>query len=434
MSQHSSFIPNTSVSILLDDSSFSGPFEGPEKLLEIWFAASPDAVPLSHNLGTRIATPAASNGTSASQNLIGLRTVDKAIWQAMLDQVKCKVLSVIESEQVDAYLLSESSMFVWPHKIILKTCGTTTLLLGLPTLLKIAKDTCGFANIWQCFYSRKTFMFPERQSGPHKDWGQEVKYLDGIFENGSAYTVGKINGDHWLLYLTSPKNQISTASLSIPPKKLLSTSTPTNNHHHVPNKPIWGLPERDSTLEILMSGLSEKACAQFYSSTSILPTRYPNESSPEGHAPGLALSVALGLDADSLLGGGRTDGFLFAPCGFSVNMVGGIDNKRYATIHVTPEAGYSYASFECNVDYCGRQSELVNVVERVLRVFEPNRMSITLFTSHDPQTDFSINGTYIQDNFRPGFGRDLVQNYKRTDRILYEFDGYDLVFATFERL
>ena len=59
-------------------------------------------------------------------------------WKEMLDLVNCKVLSVVESEHVDAYLLSESSMFVFPHKLILKTCGTTTLLLGLRRMLRIA--------------------------------------------------------------------------------------------------------------------------------------------------------------------------------------------------------------------------------------------------------------------------------------------------------
>lgn len=72
-------------------------------------------------------------------------------------------------------------MFVWPHKLILKTCGTTTLLLGLHRLLSIAKETCGFNDIWRCFYSRKAFMFPERQIGPHKNWDDEVKFLDNVF-------------------------------------------------------------------------------------------------------------------------------------------------------------------------------------------------------------------------------------------------------------
>ena len=34
-----------------------------------------------------------------------MRSVKRAVWEDMLDIVKCKVLSVIEGDEVDAYLL-----------------------------------------------------------------------------------------------------------------------------------------------------------------------------------------------------------------------------------------------------------------------------------------------------------------------------------------
>jgi len=58
----------------------TGPFEGPEKLLEIWFSDTP------------------GEGR-------GLRSVAREDWEAMLDEVHCQVLSVINSHGVDAYLL-----------------------------------------------------------------------------------------------------------------------------------------------------------------------------------------------------------------------------------------------------------------------------------------------------------------------------------------
>jgi hypothetical protein len=64
-------------------------FEGPEKLLEIWFAQSPAHV------------PDAPDGSGKS----GLRKVDRAIWEEMLEIVQCKVLSVIQGSEIDAYLL-----------------------------------------------------------------------------------------------------------------------------------------------------------------------------------------------------------------------------------------------------------------------------------------------------------------------------------------
>lgn len=73
-------------------------FEGPEKLLEIWFAPSPADV--------KRAAPPTEDGK------YGLRRVEKALWEEMLDIVKCKILSVIEGSEMDAYLLrSVTSLF-----------------------------------------------------------------------------------------------------------------------------------------------------------------------------------------------------------------------------------------------------------------------------------------------------------------------------------
>lgn len=65
----------------------SAPFEGPEKLLEIWFA------------------PSAADLPDAGDDRCGLRKVDRQLWEEMLDIVKCKVLSFVEGKEIDAYLL-----------------------------------------------------------------------------------------------------------------------------------------------------------------------------------------------------------------------------------------------------------------------------------------------------------------------------------------
>jgi hypothetical protein len=44
-------------------------------------------------------------GPPAEDGKHGLRRVDKAVWEEMLEIVKCKVLSVIEGSEMDAYLL-----------------------------------------------------------------------------------------------------------------------------------------------------------------------------------------------------------------------------------------------------------------------------------------------------------------------------------------
>ncbi|KAJ7132886.1 S-adenosylmethionine decarboxylase [Mycena crocata] len=395
----------------------TSPFEGPEKLLEIWFA------------------PSSTDLDDSTSPRSGLRKVESSVWEEMLDIVQCKVLSIIHGDEMDAYLLSESSFFVSPHRLILKTCGTTLNLLGLPRILEIAATQANLPTVHRCFYSRKSFMFPERQLGPHRDWKHEVEYLDNIFSNGAAYTVGKVNGDHWLLYMTTPAN-----SDSIP----RSPSSGENRH-----------PLPDYTIEILMSDLAPAARQPFFPS--------PNSAdTPSIDAQTLSTSLGISDIFPSHLT--TLDAYSFSPCGYSANAlikwsndpVSRIDDtagEGYYTIHVTPEEGWSYASFECNVPLPPSRSasqdpktipDLLSLIRRVVAIFQPGRLSLTLFiSSEDNENDDGENAIEAaQRAFKVALISPLVDDrspvqtgipeYRRTDKINYEFGGYDLAFASFE--
>ena len=81
----------------------AGPFEGPEKLLELWFAPSlddfADVPDSSARGGLRF------RSTGVQRHWRGLRRIPRGVWEEMLDIVKCKVLSMVEGEELDAYLL-----------------------------------------------------------------------------------------------------------------------------------------------------------------------------------------------------------------------------------------------------------------------------------------------------------------------------------------
>ena len=82
------------------------PFEGPEKLLEIWFSPSTETLspppPPSAEFPSR-RTRLGSDGQAEEWQ--GLRRVPREVWEDMLDIVKCKVLSFVEGDDIDAYLL-----------------------------------------------------------------------------------------------------------------------------------------------------------------------------------------------------------------------------------------------------------------------------------------------------------------------------------------
>ncbi|KAK9449322.1 S-adenosylmethionine decarboxylase [Limtongia smithiae] len=385
-----SYSVNHEASVTLDS---TNAFEGPEKLLEVWFA--PDRFNLPNSMSSN-----------------GLLTVGRKFWEDMLDIVHCKVLSVIGTGDVDAYLLSESSMFVFPHKLILKTCGTTTLLAGLPRLLEIACHEAGYPeNIepWRVFYSRKNFMFPDRQLAPHRSWNDEVDYLDAHFSYGSAYMVGRMNSEHhWYLY--SAKRDPVAQTFVAPVNSIVADGR-----------------FEDQTLEILMTGLDQKKAAKFYNDRYVPDTASDSGSSSlsddldPGHIGGAEVTTACGFQ--KLYPSARIDAFSFSPCGYSANGVTD-GTHHYFTVHVTPEEQCSYASFESNVPTHVSGRNPLDVVDYVVDIFGPDQFSVTMFETRGTDKSFV--------NERCG---DLppseLPGYVRADRIVYELDEYDLVFMAF---
>ena len=440
----------------------------------------------------------------------GLKSVSAEIWKDMLDLVNCKVLSVVTSDHVDAYLLSESSMFVFPHKLILKTCGTTTLLSGLPRILEIAQTVAGFPNAlgdldtglpscatpYRVFYSRKNFLFPDRQKGPHRSWRDEVRSLDLLFRGGSAYMIGKMNGEHWYLYVTTP-NTLLTPPATPPPE-----GTPTK-HLDIPCDQAQMLCrggsdlgcQDDETLEILMTDLDQDNAKQFYlnHASAVAEGRFfeqahqarkdaqgrlgslsgpkpsedvydvfgntsfedagcmgeedsiiPEELITEGHALGTIVCETCGLTdiyPISKYPEARLDAYLFTPCGFSANGVipasqGTTRTTHYFTVHVTPEPVCSYASFETNVPSKQTGRETIELIEQVVNIFKPGRFSVTIFEAKQSM-EVEAETTGVQEVEKAqkvnGLGMDNIQHYRRVERIVHDLEGYDLVFRYYER-
>jgi len=284
-------------------------------------------------------------------------------------------------------------------------------------------------------------MFPEQQLGPHREWRAEVEYLDAIFKTGAAYTVGKVNGDHWLLYMIPPH------------RDSISEKTEDDSQHST------GI---DYTIEILMTHLNPTASQHFFTSTSLDADTDIDNDQKLDHAQ--KLSHTLGIS--SLFPPHLTtlDAYTFSPCGYSSNALlkwgkcaqtGGDDTSQsgegYYTIHVTPEEGWSYASFECNVPLSTaptpQQSsipDLKTLVRRVVSIFQPGKLSLTLFISSDHNNSVEEEGESPVEAAQRAFREALTSRvraspdvtpspvYRRTDKINYGFGAYDLAFATFE--
>ena len=282
-------------------------FEGPEKKLEIFFSRSP--------------TVAA-----------GFRSYDAAVWEDLLTAANCKILHCAPSAAFDAYLLSESSLFVYSSRVILKTCGTTTLLLVLPKLLELARALG--ATLEHVNYSHLRYKFPQLQMHPHTSFESEQRYLstllagDGHVAAVHAKIVGPPEGRCWYALCTEGcATAAEAAEAAAPVSRALSR--PLDRQSSLPASV-------DDLFEIVMEGLPEAVCARFYEA-------HPVHAGATGASLARSMTAASGIGA--LLEEVEIDEWAFAPCGYSMN---GSRDAFYYTIHVTPELAFSYASFETN--------------------------------------------------------------------------------------
>ena len=105
-------------------------FEGPEKKIEI-------------GVGTK------------GPNLCEL---GPSFWAERVQEAGAVILSTISNRELVAHLLSESSLFVYPHRVVMITCGRTNLAAAAETMLRAwSKDVDFF------IYERKNEHFPEYQ-------------------------------------------------------------------------------------------------------------------------------------------------------------------------------------------------------------------------------------------------------------------------------
>jgi S-adenosylmethionine decarboxylase len=166
---------------------YTGCFEGPEKTMEVCFNCEEETSDL------------------------GLRSLSRDQLNRLCTLASCTILSSISNVDLDAYVLSESSLFVYKNKFILKTCGTTTLLRCLDALIDFA-DGLGI-RLSSFTYSRKNLNFPEAQLAPHKTFADEVAYIQqskiSSRLSGFGSVLGHITGDHWYVYVADvPKAHI----------------------------------------------------------------------------------------------------------------------------------------------------------------------------------------------------------------------------------
>ncbi|KAK8803199.1 hypothetical protein WA158_000893 [Blastocystis sp. Blastoise] len=277
----------------------NGGFEGPEKVIEI-------------NLAPH----------TGPENGKGLRNLSLEDWSTVLGAAKCTILCKESNEYFDAYILSESSLFVYPYKCIIKTCGTIALLLVIPILRRYVRKL-KLEFDWVS-YSRKNFLYPEKQVYPHLSMDQEILFLDKYFKDVEAFVLGPLTSDHWCFY---------SADYSSNFPKL----------------------KQECTIDIMMYDMDLSVAQLFFQKDGISASDVTTRSGIRDLIP------------DSII-----HEHMFSPCGYSMN---GLKNDTYWTIHITPESQCSYVSFETNL----LLENYTDLLILVLQTFKPRKFTLTYF-------------------------------------------------------
>jgi len=213
-----------------------------------------------------------------------LRSLSNADITSILDAAKCAVLVKRTHTHFDAYILSESSLFVYDYKIIILTCGTTTLLCAVPVVIQAAL-VLGLTCVG-CQFTRNTYLFPENQVYPHTSFMDECKYLD--------------------THIPKMKNTFNSCNN-------------TNSKIYSRSKYIW-VCYQDSYYTALT-----KFKKIVYFNIKVMPNYIEKIRDVLTHLVDMY------------------DDYIFTPCGYSLN---GYKDDDYITIHVTPQSSCSYVSIE----------------------------------------------------------------------------------------
>jgi len=438
-------------------------FEGVEKLLEVWFTRQDGKI----------------------QNC-DLRRITRDKWQGMLKIVRCEIISLTRSDAIDAYVLSESSLFVSKRRMVLKTCGSTTPLLCLKSLLSLVQRYSGYDQVQDLFYSRKNYKRPELQQEPHRTFSDEAALLDAMFHDGAAYCLGAVNRDCWYLYTLNPYSSSAAASSASGHSltALLSGAPALLLHEDDDEEPLSGADEdyaSDMTEEDCASDASDDSVGGVVSSSavgagatdSVLRARinmlkrggvgvasaaagtgaaaaaaaagnhhHHHQSGAAAAAADQTLEIMMSdLDPevmkiftkqysataaeatrksgiDKIVANVTIDDYLFEPCGYSMNGI--LKNGEYMTIHITPEAEFSYVSFESNIP----QSSYLDVIRRVLDTFRPGKFIVTAFANK---------ASVVEDSHKDLLSATYLGEFLRRDIQYCHLNNYDLTYALYSK-
>jgi len=223
-----------------------------------------------------------------SQNVSLLDDYSDEFWEMLVAQCEAKILSKISNKTCKAFLLSESSLFVWNDRLLILTCGDTQLVNSVIYFLQNIDPNL----VRQVIYQRKNEYCSHLQASHVLD---DTKQLQ-MFNKGKLLRFGDLDSHHSYFY-------------------------------HWDNDFQGEL--NDKTYEVLLYNIDQTI-------SSLLTQENINSR-----------KIRDILQLEKIIPHFMLDDFVFEPFGYSLNAILG---DQYFTIHLTPQENNSYVSFESNIN------------------------------------------------------------------------------------
>jgi len=373
-------------------------FEGPEKRLEI-------------------------NIRIPEDDERGLRNIPRSFWDECMKCLNGSIVShMADSDNVhgedywDAYVITESSLFVSKTKVIVLTCGTTTLLQCVGFLLSGVRSYNYEVEYFQ--FSRKNYTYPEYQKPLHRDFNAETKFLKDLQVHGDAHVLGPISQDHYFFFAADNIERRDGMAIN---------------------------PEVDQDLIVNMYDIDMESAGVYWQPglrqtddgklTSGLTALNNPEATPEDALAAeqeFARRVTTASGIREIFPNSKIQEKMFYPCGYSMN---GIEGDAYHTIHITPESHCSYASFETNAPL----NSYREILEKTISVFKPGRFTVMFFADYNSPISKEnrrlAKELAVEDHISPqkeAYWK--IDGYRNKCMCFHEFEpGYYVVLANYYR-
>jgi len=229
-----------------------------------------------------------------------LNNIDDKFWHELVAAGNAKILSSLSNKYCKAFILSESSLFIWHDRFLILTCGITQLVKSIEYFI----THIGQENIAYCSYQRKNEYYSNAQPSSFSD---DIKLL-GKYIHGNALRFGEIDSHHNYFFYKENKQFIN----------------------------------KDKTYEFIAYQVNSNVLCKL--SSQVLTSSDIREF----------------LQLENLFPQFILDDFVFKPYGYSIN---GLYKDKYFTIHITPQASSSYISIAANVDLIKLVPDILTILQ-----------------------------------------------------------------------